>query len=104
MDVHIGKCGFETAYKCGFCDATFAEIDHLEDHLRTCEVYECFECLMRRRSLSEMKTYIVQDHENCKKLTHMKINLENEKMSYSKVIQFQSFSVFSFVFLYRRSS
>ena len=104
MNVHIGKCGFGTNYECGFFYVIFEEISHLEIHLRTCEVYECFECLMRRRSLSEMKTHIVQDHENCKKLTHMKINLENEKMSYSKVIQFQSFSVFSFVFLYRRSS
>ena len=88
MDVNIGKFGFETAYKCGFCDATFAEIDHLEDHLRRWEVYECFECLMSRRSLSEIKTHIVQDHENCKKLTHMKINLENEND-----VKFKSYSI-----------
>ena len=65
-------------YKCGFCDATFEEISHLEIHLRTCEVYECVECLIRRRSLSEMKEHIGKEHENCKNLTHLKINLEKE--------------------------
>ena len=88
MNVHIGKCGFGTNYKCGFCDVIFEEISHLEIHLRTCEVYECLECLIRRRSLSEMKEHIVKDHENCKKLTHLKIILENENY-----VLFESYSI-----------
>ena len=78
MDVHIGKCGFGFIYECGFCDVTFEGISYLEIDLRTCEVYECLECHIRRTSLSEMKEHIVKDHENYKKLTHFKIKLENE--------------------------
>ena len=78
MDVHIGRCGFITNYECGFCDVTFEDLSSLDLHLRTCEVYECSECFIRRRSLGEMKEHIVDEHKNCKKLTHLKINLENE--------------------------
>ena len=62
LDVHIGKCGFGTKYECGFCDVTFEGISQLEIHLRTCEVYECFECHIRRTSLNEMKEHIVKDN------------------------------------------
>ena len=88
MDVHIGKCGFGIDYECGFCDVTIEDLSHLELHLRTCEVYECSECFIRRKSLSEMKEHIGKEHEDCKKLTHLKINLENE----SDVI-FKSYSL-----------
>ena len=88
MDVHIGKCGFGIDYECGFCDVTIEDLSHLELHLRTCEVYECSECFIRRKSLCEMKEHIRKEHEDCKKLTHLKINLENE----SDVI-FKSYSL-----------
>ena len=88
MDVHIGRCGFITNYECGFCDVTFEDLSSLDLHLRTCEVYECSECFLRRRSLGEMKERIVKECENCKKLTHLKMNLENE----SDVI-FKSYSI-----------
>ena len=88
MDVHNGKCSFGTKYECGFCDVTLEDISHLEIHLRTCEVYECTECFIRRKSLSEMKEHIVKEHENCKKLTHLKINLENENY-----VIFKSYSI-----------
>ena len=65
-------------YECGLCDATLEDLSSLDLHLRTCEVYECSECFLRRRSLGEMKEHIVKEHENCKMLTHLKMNLENE--------------------------
>ena len=52
MEVHIGKC-YSNNFECGFCDAKFEDIDSLELHLRTCEMYECSECYLKLKDLSE---------------------------------------------------
>ena len=77
MEVHIGKC-FSDNFECGFCDKKFNDIDTLELHLRTCEVYECSECYLKERNLTDMKKHVVEDHEDyCDTIQHMKIDLEN---------------------------
>ena len=76
MEVHIGKC-FTDNFECGLCDAKFDDLYTLEIHLRTCEVYECFECALKERNLSDLKKHIVEDHEDCDTIHHMKIDLEN---------------------------
>ena len=65
-------------FECGFCDKKFNDIDTLELHLRTCEVYECSECYLKERNLTDMKKHVVEDHEDyCDTIQHMKIDLEN---------------------------
>ena len=76
MEVHIGKC-FTDNFECGLCDAKFDDLYTLEIHLRTCEVYECFECALKERNLSDLKKHVVEDHEDCDTIHHMKIDLEN---------------------------
>ena len=76
MEVHIGKC-YPNNLECGFCDEKFIDLVSLELHLRTCEVYECSECYIKIRNISEIKRHAVEDHEDCDVIHHLKINLEN---------------------------
>ena len=45
MEVHVGKC-YSNNFECGFCDVKFEDLDSLELHLRTCEMYECSKCYL----------------------------------------------------------
>ena len=77
MEVHVGKCNTDN-FECGLCDSKFKDLDSLELHLRTCEIYECAECYEKSRFLSEMKKHIREDHEETGLyLNNLKIDLEN---------------------------
>ena len=76
MEVHIGKC-YTDNLECGFCDSKFKDLSDLELHLRTCEVYECTNCWKKGKHLHEIKKHVMEDHENCKTINHIKIDLED---------------------------
>ena len=76
MEVHVGRF-YSYNFECGFCDVKFEDLDSLELHLRTCEMYECSECYLKLRDLSNMKKHAIEDHEYCKLIQHLKIDLEN---------------------------
>ena len=46
LEVHVGKCYSDNS-ECGFCDTKFEDLDSLELHLRTCEMYECSKCYLK---------------------------------------------------------
>ena len=48
MEVHVGKCNTDN-FECGLCDSKFKDLDTLELHLRTCEIYECAEFYEKSR-------------------------------------------------------
>ena len=76
MEVHVGKC-YSNNLECGLCDAEFKDLESLELHLRTCEMYECSECYLKLRDISEMKKHAVIDHESDIIIQHLKIDLDN---------------------------
>ena len=84
MEVHIGKCLTDNL-ECGFCDSKFVSLSNLELHLRTCEVYECNECWKKGIHLHEIKKHVKEDHENCKFINHLKIDLEDETTVIAKI-------------------
>ena len=84
MEVHIGKCSTDNL-ECGFCDSKFVSLSNLELHLRTCEVYECNECWKKGIHLHEIKKHVKEDHENCKFINHLKIDLEDETTVIAKI-------------------
>ena len=51
--VHIGKKHSENI-KCGLCDTIFQNIELLETHLITCEVYKCWKSHGSFKTLLEM--------------------------------------------------
>ena len=88
MEVHIGKC-YPNNFECGFCDEKFNDLASLELHLRTCVVYECSDCYIKIRNLSEIKKHVIEDHEDCDIIHHLKINLENLSEVIPKIYHFK---------------
>ena len=40
-------------------------------------MHECSECYLKLRDLSKIKKHAIDDHEDCKIIQHLKIDLEN---------------------------
>ena len=64
MNVHLGKHHSESL-ECGLCDCKYKNLDDLDVHLFTCEVYECYEtkCEFKVKTLNEIKNHIRVKHE-----------------------------------------
>ena len=58
--------------KCWLCDQKIQELDKLELHLFTCEVYECCECYIRDIDLSNMKKHIQDTRDKSIKILYLK--------------------------------
>ena len=53
MEVHIGKCCY-SYFECGLCEYRPENFEMLEFHLVTCDMYECNDCYIRVKHLSEI--------------------------------------------------
>ena len=74
IDVHVGKVHSEYL-ECGLCEFKADNLENLEMHLFTCEIYECNNCKSREKTLSDVKTYIKKDHINhLVQVWHMKMD------------------------------
>ena len=76
MEVHIGKCCY-TYCECSLCEYRPESLENLELHLVTCEIYECNECFIRVKHLSEIKEHIQTEHDKGKYLNHLKLDRKN---------------------------
>ena len=79
MEVYLGKCRSEDV-ECGSCDFCFKELNNLQIHLNTCEIYECGDCYIRYQTLCELKKHITDEHEGSTKILQSKMdgNIINE--------------------------
>ena len=84
MNVHLGKHHLDT-FECGLCDSDYPNLDDLELHLFTCEMYECYEtnCEFKVKTLSEIKHHIRGRHE-AGTFLHLKMNRINTNKVESK--------------------
>ena len=80
MVVHIGKKHSENI-ECGLCDTIFKNIEQLETHLTTCEIFRCFKSHESFKTLLEMKKHIENEHEERKFLSviHIKQSRTNSE-------------------------
>ena len=60
MEVHVGKCCYNLPM-CGLCDQNFTNLEMLETHLNTCEIYECGNCDKRCKLLSDVKEHVTDE-------------------------------------------
>ena len=44
------------------CSFEAGNLDNLEIHLRTCEIYQCDECEQRFKSISKIKEHVTEIH------------------------------------------
>ena len=63
MEVHIGMHHSEKL-GCGLCDLEVSNLENLELHLTTCEMYQCYTCDKRFKTnqVRDLKKHIVDEH------------------------------------------
>ena len=77
MEMHVKKLHSEDI-SCGICDLKVKNVEELETHLVTCEVYRCSDCKTKFSTVSDIKKHINKDHKGrnvC--LTHLKTNRDH---------------------------
>ena len=77
MEVHVGKYHSES-YDCGLCSSEVGSLENLETHLRTCEIYQCDDCEIRMKSISEIKEHVTEIHKRESLwINHLKMDRNN---------------------------
>jgi hypothetical protein len=72
MEVHLGKSHSES-FECGLCNLEAKDLETLETHLFTCELYICYSCDKRFNNLGDIKKHIEVTHKKAS-LFHVKID------------------------------
>ena len=81
MEVHIGRAHSES-FECGLCEFVAGDLEKLETHLFTCEIYECHGCEIRYKTLSEVKHHVCEEHQKGQQfiqIIHAKPNRKNKE-------------------------
>ena len=78
MVVHNGRMHNEN-YECGLCNFVAQDLEALDIHLFTCEMYECCDCENRLQNLCDLKKHILEKHgdEKTLQVIHMKQDRAN---------------------------
>ena len=66
-------------FKCGLCDFEAKNLESLELHLKTCEIYECEECGFVSQSLAGMKKHRSEKNTKCESSTVFHIKMDRVK-------------------------
>ena len=51
-------------FKCGLCEILFDDVQKLETHLTTCEVYRCTRCLTKEKMISGIQAHMENHTDN----------------------------------------
>ena len=63
IEVHAGKA-HSSNFECGLCDFKAKDLENLETHISTCEIYECNNCYFRVTQICEIKIHMLEKHES----------------------------------------
>ena len=81
MQIHYGKDHNNGNIECGLCDYKVKDLECLEIHLTTCEIYECANCEKGFRRISEIKKHILEEDNSSicglANIFHVKIDRKN---------------------------
>ena len=79
LQIHNGKAHSESI-ECGLCDFVAKDLDVLNLHLKTCEIYECNQCEHVSKKISSIKNH-VKGNTDCNSSTvhHVKIDRHNDE-------------------------
>ena len=69
MGMHFKRLHCETI-SCGLCDFQAANLEILDTHTFTCEMFRCESCKEKSFSLSDIKTHIDKEHNGSSSLRH----------------------------------
>ena len=80
MDVHFGKVHSENL-ECGLCECQADDVEKLNSHIFTCEIYKCERCDKTFANLAELKAHTLAKHLENKYMSiiHAKQSRTNEE-------------------------
>ena len=86
IDIHFGKEHGEN-FICGLCDYRLNDLQALEMHLKTCEIFRCVKCGYVAINLHDIKLHFQTDHkgENNRRVAHIKLTRESTEEIESKI-------------------
>ena len=81
MDVHIGKNHAEK-FECGLCEFEAGDIEALNLHMFTCEIYLCETCDINFMTLADLKEHLMKEHktEKYQRVIHAKQNRSDDEI------------------------
>ena len=98
MEVHMNKVQSEEL-EFGMCEFEAKDLETLETHLVTCQIYECKHCAERWKSISDIKKHMTEEHKGGQflKIIHAKLDISNSdeikcKSYYCKDLLSEKFS------------
>ena len=88
MEVHVGK-HHSGKFECGLCNYEAKDLEALNLHLSTCQVYVCDDCCYRTTHIHEIKDHLEKIHTSRYDfIIHGKVNLKDpeiiDDVNYSK--------------------
>ena len=76
MEVHMGKLHLDKL-ECGICEMEAKDMEALETHLHTCEIYQC-QCGKKCKLLQDVKKHIKEEHKEAT-ILHLKMDRDNSE-------------------------
>ena len=77
MEVHAGKAHTDKL-ECGLCENNFENMENLNLHLQTCEIYRCRRCVKKENNISDIKLHVEKKHNDIRSgatiIDHLKIS------------------------------
>ena len=77
LKIHSYTHSFTDTRTKQICENCDFELESLEVHLKTCEVYDCGLCLNREKNISYMKKHIKDYHKQEGSMRHIKMDRNN---------------------------
>ena len=87
IQIHNGKAHTKSI-ECGLCDLQTQDLETLNLHLKTCEIYECNECECVAKQISGIKKHI-KNNNGCRdaSIHHVKMDRDNSEETAAKEYQ-----------------
>ena len=80
MEVHVGKLHNEKI-ECGMCNYEAKDIEGLNLHISTCEIYVCDDCCFRTVHIHDIKKHLKNEHTRpYDSIIHGKVNLKDPEI------------------------
>ena len=78
MEVHLGRAHSENL-ECGLCEFQVGNLEKLDLHLFTCEIYQCGNCDLKEKCTTELKKHSKIEHYymNQAHIKHLKMDRNN---------------------------
>ena len=87
MEVHAGKAHTDNL-ECGLCENNFENIENLNLHLQTCDIFICRRCFRKENNISDIKSHVEKKHNDLRSgatiIDHLKISRIDEDEVTSK--------------------